>query len=89
MKAAVSSTAHLEAFVDQLIPFSRVSTSIVRSSPVTFRQSYPQAINLYSNDAMLLAVCFTIFVYHVWGSCGFRNLAIICPSDDVPKTRTV
>lgn len=41
MKAAVSSMAHLEALVDRLIPYGRVNTSVVLSSPVTFRPMLP------------------------------------------------
>lgn len=41
MKAAVSSMSHLESFVDRLIPFGRVNTSVVLSSPVTHRIMVP------------------------------------------------
>ncbi|WDL98387.1 Lrp/AsnC family transcriptional regulator [Alicyclobacillus sp. ALC3] len=41
MKAAVSSVGHLEALVDRLIPYGRVNTSVVLSSPVTARTMIP------------------------------------------------
>jgi Lrp/AsnC family transcriptional regulator, leucine-responsive regulatory protein len=41
MKAAVPSMAHLELLVDRLIPFGRVTTSVVLSTPVAFRPIVP------------------------------------------------
>ena len=41
VKAAVASMPHLEVLVDRLIPFGRVSTSIILSSPVKFRPVLP------------------------------------------------
>lgn len=41
MKAAVSSMVGLESLVDRLIPFGRVNTSVVLSSPVKFRPMLP------------------------------------------------
>lgn len=41
MKAAVASMAHLEVMVDRLIPFGRVNTSVVLSSPVSYKTVLP------------------------------------------------
>lgn len=45
MKAAVSSMVHLELLVDRLIPYGRVNTSVVLSSPVSHRIITPPKIN--------------------------------------------
>lgn len=37
MKVAVSSVAHLEQLIVKLLPYGQTNTSIVLSSPVTFR----------------------------------------------------
>jgi Lrp/AsnC family leucine-responsive transcriptional regulator len=42
MKAAVSSMKDLEILVDRLIPFGRVNSSVVLSSPVIHRPIIPQ-----------------------------------------------
>ncbi len=41
MKAAVASMTQLEVLVDRLIPFGRVSASVILSSPVKFRPMLP------------------------------------------------
>ncbi len=41
IKAAVASMAHLETLVDRLIPFGRLNTSVVLSSPVASRPVLP------------------------------------------------
>lgn len=41
MKAAVASMTHLEILVNRLIPFGRVNTSVILSSPVRFRPMLP------------------------------------------------
>ncbi|HEX7064362.1 MAG TPA: Lrp/AsnC family transcriptional regulator [Bacillales bacterium] len=45
MKAAVASMKDLEAFVDRLIPYGQVTTSVVLSSPVPYRTMLPPEEN--------------------------------------------
>ncbi|TQR27706.1 Lrp/AsnC family transcriptional regulator [Lysinibacillus sphaericus] len=41
IKAAVASMKDLEAFVDRLIPFGQLNTSVVLSSPILYRPLLP------------------------------------------------